>query len=176
MTETSDTVSVTRGDLGILRDLAARDKSAWTPTEWDAWHRIARAYFLSAPPAPQGERVRDTVVQGVCADLRARSELGLKKYGIGLDANGNTHRQRLQHLYEELLDGANYIKGAIMQLDGVLDAATAPAAPEADIKELAKRIYAAWMKDERFDRVPAPQAFFWAELAAQAAARKAGEK
>ena len=60
----------------------------------------------------------DLVVEAVKADLQKRSELGIRKYGITLDMSPDGMRERLQHLYEELLDGANYVKGLMMKLDG----------------------------------------------------------
>lgn len=60
----------------------------------------------------------DLVVDAVRADLLGRSELGIKKYGTTLDQNGTDLRGWLQHAYEETLDQANYLKCAIMKLDG----------------------------------------------------------
>jgi hypothetical protein len=58
------------------------------------------------------------VVEAVRADLLQRSEFGIKKYGTTLCHNPLTHREWLQHAYEEALDHANYLKCAIMTLDG----------------------------------------------------------
>lgn len=60
----------------------------------------------------------DPVVESVRADLLRRSAVGIAKYGTTLADNPATHRARLQHAYEEALDLANYLKWAIMQLDG----------------------------------------------------------
>jgi hypothetical protein len=68
----------------------------------------------------------DRVVDAVRADLLRRAELGLRKYGVTLDQSPDALRPRLQHLYEELLDGANYVKGIIMLLDGEIGAETKP--------------------------------------------------
>lgn len=62
----------------------------------------------------------DLVVDAVRKDLLSRSELGIKKYGTTLDQNGSDLRGWLQHAYEETLDQANYLKCAIMRLDGVI--------------------------------------------------------
>lgn len=59
----------------------------------------------------------DLVVEAVRADLLARSERGLAKYGVTLDRNRNTLRDRLQHAYEECLDQANYLKGAMAKYE-----------------------------------------------------------
>lgn len=40
--------------------------------------------------------------------LKQRSETGLKKYGVTLERNDLNMNQWLQHLIEEMLDGANY--------------------------------------------------------------------
>ena len=60
----------------------------------------------------------DKVVWAVRKDLLQRSELGIVKYGTTLDENGADLRGWLQHAYEEALDMANYLKCAIMKLDG----------------------------------------------------------
>ena len=57
----------------------------------------------------------DPVVQAVIADLQARSLVGQRKYGVTLATL--THRQALQHAYEEMLDAANYLKAAMMEMD-----------------------------------------------------------
>lgn len=76
-------------------------------------------------PMPDGAAVPrvdppriDRVVEAVRADLLARSQLGIKKYGLTLCENQASLRDRLQHAYEETLDHANYLKWAIMELDG----------------------------------------------------------
>lgn len=48
----------------------------------------------------------------VIADLRDRAEVGFKKYGCTIDRSPD---DMLQHLYEELLDAAMYIKTRINQ-------------------------------------------------------------
>lgn len=60
----------------------------------------------------------DPVVESVRSDLLARSRAGLLKYGVGLDRADLTLRDWLQHAYEECLDQANYLKRAIMELNG----------------------------------------------------------
>lgn len=60
----------------------------------------------------------DGVVDAVRADLLRRSEVGIKKYSTTLDENPASLRQWLQHAYEETLDQANYLKCAIMKIDG----------------------------------------------------------
>ena len=49
----------------------------------------------------------------VCADIESRQRLGIAKYGTTVAANPLTHRQWLQHAYEEAIDMAVYLKRAI---------------------------------------------------------------
>ena len=58
----------------------------------------------------------DPVIEAVCADLRARSAVGLRKYNVGLDRTDLALADWLQHAYEEALDMANYLKRSIMEL------------------------------------------------------------
>lgn len=57
----------------------------------------------------------DPIVDAVCADLQARSAVGIQKYGLTLSAaiDTNSLMYWLQHAYEETLDRANYLKAAI---------------------------------------------------------------
>ena len=64
-----------------------------------------------APPAPTGTEAR------VCADIAARQAIGVRKYGTTVADNPLTHRQWLQHAYEETLDLAIYIRRSIEQID-----------------------------------------------------------
>ena len=61
----------------------------------------------------------DTVVAAVRDDPLRRSTLGIAKYGVTLDRTDLTLRDWLQHAYEETLDQANYLKRAIIELDGL---------------------------------------------------------
>lgn len=56
---------------------------------------------------------RDAIVEAVRADLLRRSDLGIEKYGTTLAGGGYSHLQYLQHAYEEALDLANYLQGAM---------------------------------------------------------------
>jgi hypothetical protein len=53
----------------------------------------------------------------VCADIAARQQLGLRKYGISVEGNPLTLREWLQHAYEETLDQAIYLRRSIEQID-----------------------------------------------------------
>jgi hypothetical protein len=59
----------------------------------------------------------DPVVEAVRADLHRRSQIGMAKYGVGMDRKDLSLRDWLQHTYEEVLDQANYLKRAIMEID-----------------------------------------------------------
>jgi hypothetical protein len=50
----------------------------------------------------------DTITESVIEDLKSRSERGIKKYNTTLDQNNKD--DFMNHLYEELLDAAQYIK------------------------------------------------------------------
>ena len=49
-----------------------------------------------------------------CIELIQREQTGLNKYGVSLTDAKLTHEQVLQHLLEEQLDAANYIRKALM--------------------------------------------------------------
>lgn len=63
----------------------------------------------------KGDRF-DPTVQSVIQDLNDRSQLGIKKYGTTLSDNNLTHKQWLQHAYEEALDMALYLKRAMEEM------------------------------------------------------------
>lgn len=72
-----------------------------------------------AEPAinPQPPERLCPVVEAVRADLLARSQKGVSKYGHTLADNPLTTREWLQHAFEECLDQANYLKTLIMRID-----------------------------------------------------------
>jgi len=53
----------------------------------------------------------------VCEDIAIRQARGIDKYGMTVADNPLSHRQWLQHAYEEALDMAIYLKRAIEELD-----------------------------------------------------------
>ena len=53
----------------------------------------------------------------VCADIAARQQLGINKYGTTVADNPLDLRQWLQHAYEECLDQAVYLRRAMAELD-----------------------------------------------------------
>ena len=52
----------------------------------------------------------DPIVAAVCADLQARSAVGIGKYGTTLARTDLTPKQWAQHAYEECLDAALYLR------------------------------------------------------------------
>jgi len=63
--------------------------------------------------------VKDNITALVMEDLRIRSNKGFRKYGTTL--HQNNHQNMLQHMYEEALDFAQYIKKEITTLNTVQD-------------------------------------------------------
>lgn len=59
----------------------------------------------------------DPVIEHVIAELRARSKHGVAKYGVTLAKSGLSLKDFLIHALQECLDQANYLMGAIEQLD-----------------------------------------------------------
>lgn len=51
-----------------------------------------------------------TIVEQIHKDLADRQAVWVKKYGQSMDDSKWSEAYRLQHAYEELLDGAMYIK------------------------------------------------------------------
>lgn len=56
------------------------------------------------------ESIDKKVVASVSDDLFKRQDVGIAKYGTTVDRQDLTREQWLQHMYEELLDGAVYAK------------------------------------------------------------------
>ena len=67
----------------------------------------------SATPEPMSKPGDDDVLPEVINDLKAREDLGIKKYGTTLQTNNG--RDALNDLYQEILDAAMYAKQAIME-------------------------------------------------------------
>ena len=62
-------------------------------------------------------KVVDHIVEGVREDLHNRSQVGIRKYNTTLDRGDLSHKEWLQHAYEEALDMALYLKRAIKDLE-----------------------------------------------------------
>lgn len=63
--------------------------------------------------------VPSMVIEKNCIELIQRERVGIAKYGVSLTDAKLTHEQVLQHLLEEQLDGANYIRKALMTTSAV---------------------------------------------------------
>jgi len=61
--------------------------------------------------------VKDEITKAVILELAERSRKGYKKYGTTL--HENNHQNMLQHMYEEALDFAQYLKKEISTLNTV---------------------------------------------------------
>lgn len=57
----------------------------------------------------------------VCADIAARQQKGIAKYGTTVCANPLELREWLTHAYEENLDAAVYLRRAIAEIDAKMD-------------------------------------------------------
>ena len=56
------------------------------------------------------ERPNSVIVAAVIEDLKRRESKGLETYGTTMDRTDLSHSEWMQHLYEELLDAAVYLK------------------------------------------------------------------
>ena len=68
---------------------------------------------------PDDYFVKDEITKAVMLELAARSRKGYKKYGTTL--HENNHQNMLQHMYEEALDFAQYLKKEITTLNTIQD-------------------------------------------------------
>jgi flagellar hook-basal body complex protein FliE len=62
---------------------------------------------------------KDEITTAVMEDLKSRSDRGHIKYGTTL--HQNNHQNMLQHMYEEALDFAQYLKKEITTLNTIQD-------------------------------------------------------
>jgi len=62
---------------------------------------------------------KDEITTSVMEDLKSRSDRGHVKYGTTL--HQNNHQNMLQHMYEEALDFAQYLKKEITTLNTIQD-------------------------------------------------------
>lgn len=63
------------------------------------------------------DTVPQEVEESVIEDIRARRDLGRRKYNKSMDRNDLSKAQWARHLYEELLDSAIYTKRLIRELE-----------------------------------------------------------
>ena len=59
----------------------------------------------------------DPIVESVRAKLLARSQVGLAKYGVGLDRTDLSRLEWLNHAQQEALDLANYLEVLIQEAE-----------------------------------------------------------
>ena len=97
------------------------------PTHWA---------YMDADPLPV---VSDTTAALIDL-LRQRDAAGRAKYGATLDRTDLTHAQWLQHMVEELLDGAGYALAALRESE----ARSVPAESESDFLIRTNREYVEW--------------------------------
>lgn len=71
-----------------------------------------------APVGNDGPRIAERVIE----DIRERMRRGVREYGVALQARNG--RRALQDLYEELLDGAHYVRQRLDEEDLALAEAT----------------------------------------------------
>ena len=74
-----------------------------------------KLYLLGMDPYENTEK--DPIVEAVREDLLQRSQVGISKYKVTLARTDLSLKDWHQHLYEEILDSANYLKRIILQLD-----------------------------------------------------------
>ena len=63
----------------------------------------------------------DPIVESVRDELHQRSQRGISKYGTTLALNHAELTERIQHLKEELLDGALYCEWILQKLKSYAD-------------------------------------------------------
>ena len=68
---------------------------------------------------PEDYFIKDEITKEVILDLASRAERGYKKYNTTLGENN--HQNMLQHVYEEALDLAQYLKKEIITLNTIQD-------------------------------------------------------
>ena len=60
----------------------------------------------------------DQITEALCAELRQRAAVGMRKYGVSVADAPLSRRQWLQHAKEEALDMAAYLQRLIDMEDG----------------------------------------------------------
>jgi hypothetical protein len=90
--------------------------------KWLSWFMLPSTAVVPEThiniPMPEGvipPRALDPVVEAVRGNLLVRSKLGIEKYGSTLARKDLTRAEWNQHLYEELLDAACYLKRIMME-------------------------------------------------------------
>lgn len=65
---------------------------------------------------PPTKNEHPVIQELVMEDIRARLQLGIERYGTGLQPHNG--RDMLKDLYDELMDAMIYTRGAIYERDG----------------------------------------------------------
>ena len=78
------------------------------PEEYYRYMRDAEAHITTEFKNPEDYFIKDEITKAVIMDLAARAQRGYKKYNTTLGENNKD--DYMNHLYEELLDAAQYIK------------------------------------------------------------------
>lgn len=100
-----------------ISDLGIQSKGTTIQAEWpkvigESLKAEGSPITFDRPPSgePATHSRIDPIVEAVREDLLKRSQLGIAKYGTTLAENNAGRQEWLQHIYEELLDAANYLK------------------------------------------------------------------
>jgi hypothetical protein len=79
------------------------------PEEYYRYMRDAESHYIDTEmKKPEDYFVKDEITKAVIMDLVSRAKRGYKKYNTTLGENNKD--DYMNHLYEELLDAAQYIK------------------------------------------------------------------
>lgn len=90
------------------------------------------------PPPPHIIKPKDAITVLVMEDLKSRADRGVQKYNTTL--HENNHDNFTQHLYEELLDAAQYCKKQLLIKDTVQDLVK-QYSNDADLGNIIRKIY-----------------------------------
>jgi hypothetical protein len=92
---------------------------------WKEYDAITESWWevKPQPPKPKGKHqsAQDPIVESVVYDLRTRSDVGVKKYGVTLARDDLSLEQWVQHALEECMDMALYLKRIKVELEKVKD-------------------------------------------------------
>jgi hypothetical protein len=91
---------------------------------WKEYDAITESWWevKPQPPKPKGKQsVQDPIVESVVYDLRTRSDVGVKKYGVTLARDDLSLEQWVQHALEEAMDLALYLKRIKVELEKTKD-------------------------------------------------------
>ncbi len=114
-----------------------QDQAMWTPKGFhpngrsgiDFDIRLKKLGYSGPHPRPASGYVTGTEAE-VCADIAARQQRGIAKYGVTVQDNPLPLKEWLQHAYEETLDKAIYLKRAIAECSHTDPIQTTKPAPD----------------------------------------------